>query len=59
MSKHLEKSPNVKPRAASVVRDMSELTLARAGAVTAGPSAMVPCPGGRHLMDILGIPGDY
>lgn len=58
-SKHLEKSQSVKPRAASVVRDMPELTLARTGAVTAEPSAMVSFPWGRHLMDILGIPGDY
>jgi len=58
-SKHLGKGQSVKPRAACVVRDMSELTLARTGAVTAEPSAMGSFPRGRHLMDILKIPGDY
>lgn len=58
-SKHLEKSQSVKLRVVSVRRDMMELTLARAGAVTAGPSAMTSFSRGRHLVDILGIPGDY
>lgn len=58
-NKHLEKSQSGKPRVASAVRGMSELTLARTGAIFAEPSAMGSFSGGRHLMDILGIPGDY
>lgn len=58
-SKHLEKSQSGKPRVASAVRGMSKLILARTGAVSAEPSAMGSFSGGRHLMDILRIPGDY
>lgn len=39
--KHLEKIKSVKLGAFSIMRDMLELTQARAEPVTAGPSAMV------------------
>lgn len=48
---------SVKLRVVSVMRDV--WIQARAEAVTAGPTAMVSFPKGRHLMDILRIPRDY
>lgn len=57
--KHLEKIQSVKRRVASVMRDLSELTEARARAAIAGPAAVVSFPTGRNLIDIFRIPGDY